>query len=91
MPVVYIPALLQSLTGGRGTLEMEGCTVEELIGNLDKQYPGIAGRLVENGRLRANISVAIDGEITPLALLESVSPQSEVHFVAAIKGGCRPQ
>ena len=90
MATVYIPALLQSLTGGRATLEVEGETVHEVIGNLDLQCPGIAERLVDAGRLRANISVAVDGEITPLGLLEHVSPQSEVHFVAAIKGGAGP-
>jgi hypothetical protein len=42
---------------------------------------------VENGQLRANISVAVDGEITPLGLLEEVSEDGEIHFVAAIKGG----
>lgn len=87
MSIVYIPTLLQALTGGRTTLEVDGGTVHEVIGNLDKQWPGIADRLVDGGRLRANISVAVDGEITPLGLLESVSPASEVHFVAAIKGG----
>ena len=87
MAIVYIPALLQALTGGRGTLEVDGATVDEVIGNMDKQWPGIAARLVDGGRLRANISVAVDGEITPLGLLEAVSPGSEVHFVAAIKGG----
>jgi len=31
--------------------------------------------------------VAVDGEISPLGLLERVHPSSEVHFVAAIRGG----
>jgi hypothetical protein len=37
--------------------------------------------------LRPNISVAVDGEVTPMGLLEGVGEQSEIHFVAAIKGG----
>jgi hypothetical protein len=43
--------------------------------------------LIEEGRLRPNISVAVDGEISPLGVLELVAPSSEVHFVTAIKGG----
>ncbi|MBK5293824.1 MAG: MoaD/ThiS family protein [Acidobacteriia bacterium] len=87
MPVVFIPTLLQAVTGGHTRLEAEGSTVAQVIENLDRDWPGIAARLVEGARLRPNLSVAVDGEITPLGLLERVGPQSEVHFVAAIKGG----
>jgi hypothetical protein len=87
LAVVYIPPLLQALTGGRSMVEVAGATVGEVIGNLDRQWPGIGERLAEQGRLRANISVAVDGEISPIGMLEAVEPSSEVHFVAAIKGG----
>ena len=87
MAKVYIPTLLQALTGGRSELEVGGGTVAEVIDNLDRLWPGIGERLLEQGRLRANISVAVDGEISPMGLLEPVSAASEVHFVAAIKGG----
>jgi hypothetical protein len=68
-------------------VEVEGATVGEVIGNLDHLWPGIGERLMEDNRLRPNISVAVDGEITPMGLLEPVGAASEVHFVAAIKGG----
>jgi len=87
MPTVYIPSLLQNLTGGKGQAEVRGSTVREVIHNLERSYPGIQDRLVDSGQLRANISVAVDGEITPLGLLEEVNEDSEIHFVAAIKGG----
>ena len=88
MPTVYIPTLLHSLTGGRSQLEVAGATVRQVIEGLEIQYPGLRDRLIDGDRLRPNISVAVDGEITPLGLLEDVRPESEVHFVAAIKGGC---
>ena len=87
MATVYIPTLLQALTGGRSAVEVEGGTVQEVIENLDRAWPGIGERLMDAGRLRTNISVAIDGEVSPIGLLEHVGPESEVHFVAAIKGG----
>ena len=87
MAIVFIPALLQGLTGGRSRLEVEGATVRQIVENLDRLWPGIGERLMESGELRANISVAVDGEISPLGLLETVGPSSEVQFVAAIKGG----
>ena len=87
MAVVYIPAQLASLTGGRSTVEVDGATVRQLVDNLEQQWPGIRERLVLDGRLRSNISVAVDGEVSPVGLLEPVSAESEVHFVAAISGG----
>ena len=85
--MVYIPTLLQGLTGGRSAITVAGATVGEVIDNLDRAWPGIGERLAEGGRLRPNISVAVDGEVTPMGLLEPVGEASEVHFVAAIKGG----
>jgi hypothetical protein len=87
---VYIPALLQPLTGGRVAIEVgNAATVRQVVEELDRLHPGIAARLVEEGgaRLRPNISVAVDGEIAPLGLREPVPPSGEVHFVTAIKGG----
>jgi hypothetical protein len=79
--------LLRPLTGGHSTVEAEGSTVREVIDNLERTWPGIRERLVDEGRMRPNLSVAVDGEITPMGLLEPVTPSSEVHFIAAIKGG----
>ena len=68
-------------------MRVEGGNVRQIIDNLDAQYPGFKVRLVEDGRVKPNISVAIDGEITPLGLIEKVGEQSEVHFLPAISGG----
>ena len=87
LPTVYIPTLLQNLTGGRSSVEVEGETVRRVIDNLERACPGLRERLLDQDRLRPNISVAVDGEVTPMGLLEPVGPASEVHFIAAIKGG----
>jgi molybdopterin synthase sulfur carrier subunit len=87
LAIVFIPTLLRALTGGRASVEAEGSTVRQVIENLERAWPGIRERLLEQDRLRPNISVAVDGEVTPMGLLEPVGPTSEVHFVAAIKGG----
>lgn len=87
MATVYIPALLQNLTGGRNTVQVDGATVRQIVQNLEILCPGIGERLMDGEKLRPNISVAVDGEISPLGLREAVQPSSEVHFVTAIKGG----
>ena len=87
LPTVFVPTLLKVLTGGRSSVEVEGATVRQVIDNLEHAWPGVRERLLDQGKLRPNISVAVDGEVTPMGLLEPVSPSSEVHFIAAIKGG----
>lgn len=87
MATVYLPTLLRPLAGGRDSVVVEGGTVRQIIDNLEKECPGIKERLVENNRLKPNISVAVDNEILPLGLIEEVQPDSEIHFVQAITGG----
>lgn len=87
MPVVWIPALLRDLTGGEEKLNVQGETVRQVIANLDERYPGIEARLCEEGRLRPNIAVVVDGVASRQRLRQRVTEVSEVHFVPAISGG----
>ncbi|MBM3934814.1 MAG: MoaD/ThiS family protein [SAR202 cluster bacterium] len=89
MAIVFIPSLMRSITEGRETVEVPGSSVREIINNLEKIYPGTKERLVEGHRMKPNISVAVDGEVTPLGILEKVKETSEVHFLPAIGGGGR--
>ena len=87
MATVFVPSLMQKLSDGKSRVEIEGSSVRQIVNNLEAQYPGFMERLVEDGRIKGNISVAIDGEITPLGMLEKVGENSEVHFLPAIGGG----
>ncbi len=78
---------MQSLCGGKPAVEVEGSTLRQVVEALEQVYPGMKERLVESGRIRPNISVAIDGEVTTLGMLERVGENSEVHFLPAISGG----
>ena len=61
--------------------------MRKVINDLDEHYPGIKDRLTNNNRINPNISVAVDGVISPLGILEKVGEDSEVHFLPAIGGG----
>ena len=87
MSTVFIPTMLQPLTGGVKQVAIEARNVRQIIDGLEELYPGIKERLVEDGQIRPNVSVAIDGEIARMGLLEKVGEGSEVHFVPAIGGG----
>ncbi len=86
---VWIPALHRDLTGGAETITVEGDTISDLINQLDTQFPGFKARLTEDGQIKANIAIAINGEVTHRGLRQRLTEPSEVHFIPALSGGAR--
>ncbi|CAN5549220.1 N/A [soil metagenome] len=84
---VWIPALHRDLAGGAETVIVEANTIGEVIDQLEAKFPGFAARLSEDGKMRANIAVAINGEITHRGLRQNLTEPSEVHFIPALSGG----
>jgi molybdopterin synthase sulfur carrier subunit len=66
---------------------MEARNIRHVIEQLDEMFPGIKDRLVEDGEIRPNLAIAIDGDVAIMGMLEKVGENSEVHFVPAIGGG----
>ena len=87
MPTAWIPTQLRELTQGKQTITVSGKTVREVIKDLESQFPGIKERLCDGDRVRANISVVVDGHVAPLKIREKVNEDSEINFVIAISGG----
>jgi molybdopterin synthase sulfur carrier subunit len=87
MPTLFIPAPIRDLTQGKTSVVVSGSNVREAIESLDAQYPGVKDRLCEEGRIRPNISVMVDGQVSHLKMREKLEETSEVHFVIAISGG----
>ncbi len=87
MPVVWIPALLRSLTAGHDRVSAEGNTLADLIADLDVRHPGLRDRLCDGANLRPGLAVVIDGDVARLGLDQPVADATEVHFVRAIGGG----
>ena len=81
MATVYIPAMWRDDFGGQREVSAAGATVGEVVESLAKTYPVISGKLT------ASVSIAVDGEVTTLGLLEHIEPDSEIHFIPAIRGG----
>ena len=66
---------------------MDARNVRQIIERLEELYPGMKDRLVEDGEIRPNLAIAIDGDVAIMGMLEKVEENSEVHFVPAIGGG----
>ena len=87
MPQVFIPALMRPATGGVDCVTVTGNTVRGVIAALERQYPDLAGRLVEGSSLKPGLSVTVDGHVAARGLFETVHSDSEIHFLPAIGGG----
>jgi molybdopterin synthase sulfur carrier subunit len=87
MPLVWIPSLLRTMTGGEAAVTVPGETIGQVIDHLDERYPGIKGRLCQGDRLRPNIAVVVDGEVCRSGLQHRLIDTSEVCFLPALSGG----
>ena len=63
MPIVFIPTMLLPLSGGVKQVKIDAANLRQVIDGLDRLYPGIKSRLVEDGDIRRNLAVAVDGEV----------------------------
>ena len=87
MPIVHIPPQLRKLTGGQKTVPATGQTVRDVMADIERQFPGICARLLEDGQLRASLTMVVDREVSRLGMLHAVTSESEIFFLPAIGGG----
>jgi molybdopterin converting factor small subunit len=83
---VLIPGPLLSYTGQR-QVRAAGPTLGALLADLDRQYPGIRFRMVdEQDRVRPHMRIFVNGaQVTDLA--RPLDPNDTVHIVQALSGG----
>jgi sulfur-carrier protein len=79
--------MLQPLTGGVSQMRVAGRTIRAIINHLEERFPGMKERLLQDGALRPDVVIAIDGETALDGLAELVGEDSEVHFIPPISGG----
>ena len=91
MPVtVRIPTPLRQVTKGNAEVSARGSTVDDVVADLERQFPGLKERLVdESGELRRFINIYVDGEDVRFLdnLATTVPERAEVSIVPAIAGG----
>jgi molybdopterin synthase sulfur carrier subunit len=87
MARVWIPSLLRDLTGGQDQVDVAATKVREIVAELERRFPGVQARLCAGDSLRPGIAVIVDSQATQLGLMQSVGPNSEVHFLPALSGG----
>ena len=82
-----IPTPLRSYTAQQSAVEAEGTTVDELLRDLDRQFPGIRFRVVdEQNRLRKHMKIWV-GQDACRDLSTPVTDADEVTLMQALSGG----
>ncbi|MBI4389579.1 MAG: MoaD/ThiS family protein [Nitrospinae bacterium] len=84
---VSIPSPLRSYTRGQEEVDAAGATLGELLDDLDRRYPGIRFRMIdEQDNIRPHIRIFVNGEQT-FDLTLALRPDDAVHIVQALSGG----
>ncbi len=86
---VKIPTPLQRVTGGKEEVETAAGNIMDLISSLDTQYPGIAERISEGGKVRRFVNIYVNEEDIRFLDAEQtvVKEGDEVSIIPAIAGG----
>jgi len=87
---VRLPTVLRTHAGGKATVSAEGATVGEVLADLVRTYPGMAGQvLTDEGALHRFVNVYLDDDdVRYLDQLDTkVEPGATVSILPAVAGG----
>jgi molybdopterin synthase sulfur carrier subunit len=84
---VVLPTPLAEYTAHRREVEAHGATLDELLRDLDRRFPGIRFRVVdEQDAIRPHIKIFVN-RAQESRLGRPLAPGDEVLVVAALSGG----
>ena len=84
---VRLPSPLADYTAHRREVEGQGATLAELLADLDRAYPGIRFRIIdEQERIRPHIKIFVNRE-QARSLALPLDAADEVLVIAALSGG----
>lgn len=87
MTRVLIPSQLISYTGGETRVAAAGATVDQALKDLDRQFPGIRFRVVdEQDRVRKHMRIFV-GTDRVFNLDQPLAQNDEVLIFGALSGG----
>ncbi len=84
---VRIPTPLYSYTASQATVEASGATVDQVTLDLDRQFPGLRFRVIdEQDHIRPHVKFFLNREQV-FALSTRVAATDELAIVQAFSGG----
>jgi molybdopterin converting factor small subunit len=84
---VYIPDALRSYTSDQRTVAAQGATLGALLIDLDRQFPGIRFRMIdEQDAIRRHMRIFVNGD-EARALDITLADTDDISIVQALSGG----
>lgn len=84
---IVLPTPLAEYTAHRREVEARGSTLDEAFADLDRQYPGLRFRVIdEQGAIRPHIKMFVN-RLQASSIAAPLAPSDEVLVVAALSGG----
>jgi len=84
---VRIPSPLRSYTQQQTVVDADGATLAELLFDLDRRYPGLRFRMVdEQGRVRKHMKIFVNEE-SVRDLDTRIDERDEITVMQALSGG----
>lgn len=84
---VRIPGPLLSYTNQQNDVEAEGSTLAEMLDDLNRQFPGIRFRMIdEQDSIRPHMKIFVNGEQV-WGLNVALKDSDEVYILQALSGG----
>ncbi len=84
---VNLSSHFRSYTDGKPTVESRGASVAEVLADLDRRFPGLRFRIVdEQDHVRRHVKVFVNLDVTE-DLSTPVGPGDELHVIGALSGG----
>lgn len=89
MPLVKFTSALKRFFPTLEETQINAEDVHSLLGELEKNHPGISAYLVDETGLRKHVNIFIDGELVRdrKELKDSIEDVKEVHIIQALSGG----
>ena len=87
MTRVLIPSQLHSYTGGESAVEAQGATIDKVLQDLDRRYPGIRFRVIdEQDRVRRHVRLFV-GREPATDVRAPLREGDELMIFGALSGG----
>jgi molybdopterin synthase sulfur carrier subunit len=87
---VRVPTILRTYTSGESEVTASGTTLSEVLDDLDANYSGIKGRILDdNGELRRFVNVYVgNDDVRFLDNLQTPTPDgTQISVIPAVAGG----
>jgi sulfur-carrier protein len=86
---VQIPTPMRQHTGGKAEVEGSGATVQEVLDDVGRQYPGLTERMFDKGQLKRFVNVYYNDEDIRFLdnLNTAVADGGQLAIIPAVAGG----